>query len=229
MTPKTRIVCAAAGLAIAATVVAWAAFTPATWAKNSVATLTCAAIVVARGLAAGRPRRGGTLVWAIAAGLAASVVGDWFMNARGDDERLFLCGIGAFFAAHVCFLTGFLSRLASVRRFAAFGGTAFALGVAYFACRLAGDVPGVALKIASFSYLAVSVASLAAAFAVDLRGGGRWAAFLGIASIFGSDVIIAERVFLGVQGLGGWIIPTYLAAHFGLTAAVLLDAAAPRA
>ena len=143
----------------------------------------------------------------MAAALAVSAAGDWFMAHKGDREVPYILGIAGFFLGHVLFIAYTGPRIL----FAAAGmiaGTALAaFYLPYLLLRVIRKVPKL-LKVPVVLYTLISLAGLACAVTT-----GHIAYILGIACLLFSDTMIAESDFVGSKPCGKWILPTYYFCH----------------
>ncbi|HEX4956466.1 MAG TPA: lysoplasmalogenase [Thermoanaerobaculia bacterium] len=160
-------------------------------------------------------------LWAIAAGLACSLVGDVFLMLPGD---YFLAGLGAFLVAHLCYLVAFTtgvrfaaSRLAfAVWLLVAAGGLAFVWNHAQ---------PQLAILV--YGLVLGSMAAQATVRALTLRTRPALWAALGAAVFVLSDTLLAIDRFrapLPVAPL--LILATYYLAQ-GLIAGSVAGASSP--
>lgn len=152
----------------------------------------------------------------MAAALAASAAGDWFMAHKGDREIPYALGIAGFFLGHVLFIAYAEPRM----RFAAAGmiaGIALAaLYLPYLFLRIIRKVPKL-LRIPVVLYTLISVTGLAFAVAA-----GNTLYILGIACLLFSDTMIAESDFVGSRPCSKWILPTYYLCHILVAMSTLI-------
>jgi len=177
--------------------------------------LSCAAIVC---LASGREL--GQTKWWVVAGLAVSVIGDWFMVHKSGNLNYFICAISMFFIAHTCFCAFCLikGRIDTWFLFVLLTGY-----LPFFFVVLRPEIPQPALFIAVLVYLLVSCLSLSAAAGLRLPAIVRGTYMEGIALFVFSDTIIALTSFAGYRGdLKYLILPTYFASHTVITLALVL-------
>ncbi|WP_051966466.1 lysoplasmalogenase [Kitasatospora mediocidica] len=146
--------------------------------------------------------------------LLASAVGDTLLQF--DDEGAFLAGMGAFAAAHVCYVTMFAQQGALTdRRRAALVSTAYAAAWAVMISQLWPGLGALRIPVAGYSLLLASTAVTSAG--LGLRAG------LGGGLFLLSDTLIATRI-AGWRELPGhefWIMSTYVAAQYLLATAAL--------
>ncbi|MDR0506037.1 MAG: lysoplasmalogenase [Dysgonamonadaceae bacterium] len=158
--------------------------------------------------------------WLLVAALAFSIVGDWFLKHRNDDDMRFVYGIALFFIAHICYLA-FCLKNGNIRLLLLF--ILLAGYLPFFIFRLMPAISDSVLQMAVLAYMLISCVSLAAAQGLRLSTMfARWLFFAGIACIVFSDTLIAVYEFLNE---GKWLYdhlmtPTYYAAHILITYAV---------
>ncbi len=150
-------------------------------------------------------------------GLCFSALGDWFLNHERKRTWFFLCGVGGFFAGHLCFLIHSLLCGGFSWVCTAASLSLFALLALFLLRRL--TFRRRPIRLAVWLYAAISALS----FGFSLCGGfdplpGVFFS-AGIFMILFSDYIIALSRFGGVKGFGGWIMPTYFACHIFIAAA----------
>ena len=179
--------------------------------------VTLLLIAVCAGTMTARGRWNGI---ALTAGLAASLGGDLFLSNRAGTEWRFLAGIGMFAIAHGCFLLHARLRWRSWNRpVAAAAGTAYGI---YFLCLACCGEMSPAVFVCAALYAALSLTTLAAA--AGRRRGFSGGAFLaGIGLLLFSDTVISFREFLGWDGIGFLILPTYLLSQVLLTLALVFE------
>ncbi len=149
-----------------------------------------------------------------AAGLALSGLGDTALLAAEDAERWFVPGMGAFAAAHACYIAA-LARdgaASGVRPRVAAG---YAALWAVLIAVLWRNLGGLRVPVAAYSLLLVSMAVLAS--------GRNRAAAAGGALFVVSDALIACGLagINAVPGQESAVMPTYVAAQFLLAAGFL--------
>jgi len=164
-----------------------------------------------------RPERPAWL-WVAWCGLAATMIGDYFLVIRhaGLESAEFLGGVAGFGLAHLLWI-GFFARnyrinlkvvLALLSSFAAF-----------FWVRMWPVLPSDALRAALIGYMTLSAIDVAFAF------GARSKAFaFGLGLLFFSDVMIAGSRVLKIASLQQLVGVTYLAALIGVTLGIVLSA-----
>ena len=157
---------------------------------SALTTLSCAALAAPRAPL-------------MAAALAVSALGDWFMAHKGANQRLYRMGILFFLLAHILFIVYALTR-ARLRPLPLVLGAALAVGYAlYLRGRVLPRVPAL-LKLPAALYTAVSVLGFTAALMT-----GDAAYIAGIGLLLFSDTMIAENDFLHHRACGALILPTY--------------------
>lgn len=155
----------------------------------------------------------------VAAALAVSAVGDWFLAVRGKRVRLFIAGIGAFLLAHVGFLVFALLQGRMVWPVFAILAAVYA-AFHFFGVRP--RTPNRTFSAAVFAYMIASCASFAAACGMGLPPIPKWLFVSGIALVMASDTFIGLREFLCFRKVKRLILPTYYLGHMGIVAAILL-------
>ncbi len=153
--------------------------------------------------------------------LLASAAGDTLLQVGG--ETAFLAGMGAFAAAHVCYVTMFAQQGALTdRRRTALAALGYAVAWAVMISQLWPGLGALRIPVAGYSLLLTSTAVTSAG--LGLRAG------LGGGLFLLSDTLIATRL-AGWQALPGhefWIMSTYIAAQYLLASAALKAAEDPR-
>ena len=157
-------------------------------------------------------------IWYVVAAFVFSMVGDTFLSTRGDDEMMFVYGIGGFFLAHLGYL-GYALANGKVHRAALLILTAGY--VPFFIWSLNPAIDEAILSGAVLVYLLISVLVLAAAIGLRLVGLPNWTYVAGITSIVVSDTFIAFNEFLDLTTFNDWILPTYYFAHIIITYGIL--------
>ncbi len=149
-----------------------------------------------------------------AAGLALSGLGDTALLAADNAERWFVPGMGAFAAAHACYVTA-LARDGAARRVRPRVAAGYAALWAVLIAFLWRNLGALRVPVAAYSLLLVSMAVLAS--------GRNRAAAAGGALFVVSDALIAG----GLAGINAVprqesaVMPTYVAAQFLLAAGFL--------
>ena len=161
---------------------------------SALTTLSCAALAAARAPV-------------MAAALAVSALGDYFMAHRGGRERVYALGIAGFFIGHALFLAQAVpaARPRAVH-WAALAALAAAYG-AYFFFRAMPRMPKL-LRVPGGLYTAISVAGFGCAL---MTNDPCYAAGIGL--LLFSDTMIAENDFLGNRRVAPLILPTYYLCH----------------
>ncbi|MFE9425484.1 lysoplasmalogenase [Kitasatospora sp. NPDC006697] len=146
--------------------------------------------------------------------LLASAAGDTLLQV--DDEAAFLAGMGAFAAAHVCYITMFAKQGALTdRRRITIVAAGYATAWLVLITQLWPGLGDLKVPVAGYSLLLASTA-------VGSAGLG-WRAGLGGGLFLLSDTLIATRLakWKELPGHEFWIMSTYLAAQYLLTTAAL--------
>lgn len=176
----------------------------------------CAAILIIHGLS--RSDIGWSLAWVIVA-LGFSMIGDAFLSNKGNSERYFVIGIGAYLLAHVGYLL--FALLNGGLNWPVLGVLLTGYLVYYvLALRVAIDSP--LLSVSALAYLVVSCVALAAAFGLRLAPATRALYVIGIVLIVLSDTFISFNEFLRYRAFNKLILPTYYMAHTSITLSILL-------
>lgn len=171
---------------------------------SALTSLACAVLA----LAGGAP--------VLAAALAVSAVGDYFMAHKGEREAVYALGIGGFFIGHALLIAYALPRVQPrAWHWAVLAALAVLYGV-YFLRRVLPRMPK-SLRLPGGLYTAISVAG----FGCALMTGSAWYA-IGVGLLLFSDTMIAEKDFLGRRGVAALILPTYYLCHVLVTLSALL-------
>jgi len=180
--------------------------------------LLASAVAVIR---AGKPCRSYWLAWC---GLAATMIGDYFLAVRGAPlhSDAFLCGAAGFSLAHLCWIA-FLRRHAAWNPRLAFALT-FSFGV-LFAARVIPALPSHRLAWALSAYALLSILSVSFACGVH-RLSRAWR--YGLCALLFSDAMIVFGQILRVPHLSKAVGVTYLASLVLIAAAILRCGRAPR-
>lgn len=157
-------------------------------------------------------------IWYVVAAFVFSMIGDTFLSTRGDDDMMFVYGIGGFFLAHLGYLAyalvnGKVNRPALLVLVAGY--------IPFFIWSLNPAIDDGILSGAVLVYLLISVLVLAAAIGLRLTGIPKWTYVAGIISIVVSDTFIAFNEFLDLTTFNDWILPTYYFAHIIITFGIL--------
>lgn len=200
----------AVGAAVLNTAAATAGIDAAVYLLKPLATLALVAIVLKR-QAVGSYR-----TW-IAAGLTASLAGDILLMLP---QNLFVAGLAAFLAAHLCYIRAFVSDGGGLRAptLAAVPVLAAAVGVLAYLWPTLG-----ALRVPVVCYVAVisTMAWQAIARAQVRRTTGAVLAAVGSVFFLASDASLAIRKFAApFPGAMLVVLATYYAAQWGLTLSV---------
>ncbi len=156
--------------------------------------------------------------WWVVAAFVFSMIGDAFLSNKGDDEMMFVYGIGGFFLAHLGYLgyplvNGRINRTALVVLYAGY--------IPFYIWSLRPAIDDAVLSIAVLVYLLISCLVLAAAMGLDRRGWPGRSYIVGIALIVVSDTFIAFNEFLDYTTFNELILPTYYLAHITITAGLI--------
>ena len=183
---------------------------------HALLTFSCACIVGAAGILAR-----GTAIIPLLAGLAISLVGDYFMCHKKDRQWMYILGIAFFLIAHVCFIVYSVPRfVGEVRIWVCAAALLLALGW-YMQKRVLPNIDSMPMRIAVAVYCAVSLISLISAAGMD---GNRYEAILyafGIFMIVSSDCMIAECDFVHSPTWQHYIRPLYALCHILVTASAI--------
>jgi len=182
--------------------------------------ISCAAICVALLITPRNRVAGRVWLWAIAAAMVLSVIGDLFLTFRTSDTG-FVVGIGFFLLAHLGFLTYALKRVRF--RWLVLVVIAIPLLVLYFVFFLPPLITSPALAVAVLAYLLVSCFSLAAAIDLGSHSAARWVYAAGILSLVISDAFIAFDDFAGIKAVSPLIMPLYYLCHVLVAVSVILE------
>jgi uncharacterized membrane protein YhhN len=149
-----------------------------------------------------------------AAAMALSGAGDIALLAAESAERWFVPGMGAFAAAHACYITA-LARSGAARGVRPRVAAGYAALWAVLIVALWRNLGGLRVPVAAYSLLLVSMAVLAS--------GRNRAAAAGGALFVVSDALIACGLagINAVPGQESAVMPTYVAAQFLLAAGFL--------
>ena len=173
------------------------------YAFSALTTLSCAALVAARAPV-------------MAAALAVSAVGDYFMAHKGNRESVYALGIAGFFVGHALFI----AQAVSAARPRAIHWVVLALLAAlygaYFLLRAMPRMPK-SLRLPGALYTAISVAGFACAL---MTGSACYA--VGIGLLLFSDTMIAENDFLGNHQVAALILPAYYLCHILVALSALI-------
>ena len=161
----------------------------------------------------------------VAAALLLSFLGDYMLGPWGGSFLGFVCGVALFLLAHLgyvafCLCHGrvnwvWLAVLAAV------------FGAGYYGVLLRPRIGDAVTNCAVLAYILVSCLSMAAALGLDKRdarnGHPRFLFAAGIACLLISDLLIAQRRFLGDATLYALMMPTYFASQLLATASILTN------
>lgn len=179
-------------------------------------TLACLMAVMAWGTA--HCRRRDTLTCSMA--VAFSLAGDAVLAHIGGTDNGFLMGVALFFIAHL-FYTSFFMMHGKIQPWVLlFGGGAV---LTYVLGWLLPVIPLLTIRSAITAYALVSVLSLSAACGMyKLRGWGQVLCILGISCLLFSDILIAQRKFLGSDVGYSLMLPTYFLSHIIISFAFVM-------
>ncbi|MDD4101096.1 MAG: lysoplasmalogenase family protein [Kiritimatiellae bacterium] len=180
--------------------------------------LLVSAVFILRG---GRACRSYWLAWT---GLAATMIGDYFLAVKVSplDSAGFLCGVAGFSLAHLCWI-GFLCQHARWSPRIAFGLT-LSLGV-FFAARMLPAIEAPRLLTALSAYTLISIISVSFACGSH-RLSSAWR--YGLCLLLFSDAMIAFGHILRVPFLKNLIGLTYLASLLCIATAICRCSICPR-
>lgn len=170
---------------------------------SALTTLSCAAIALTRSPL-------------LAAALAISAAGDYFMAHKGGHEWLYLLGIAGFFLGHALLIAYAVRRAQPRPMHWIVGGVLLAAYLCYLGVRVLPNMPAL-LKIPGVLYTLISVAGLTCAL---MTGNPLYA--LGVALLLFSDTMIAEHDFAKNAAAGPLILPTYYLCHILVTLSALI-------
>lgn len=156
--------------------------------------------------------------WWVVAAFFFSMVGDAFLSNKGDDEMMFVYGIGGFFVAHLGYL-GFALTNGKVQKLAV--ALLYAGYLPFYLQSLNPAIDDAVLSVAVLVYLLISCLVLAAAIGIEPPGIPKWTYVAGITSIVVSDTLIAFDEFLDFTAFNDLILPTYYFAHTIITAGLI--------
>lgn len=147
----------------------------------------------------------------MAAALAVSAVGDYFMAHKGNREILYVCGIAGFFLGHVLLIAYAMTDVQNFKAGLYAGAALGAFFMPYLLMRVIRKVPKL-LKLPVVLYTLISLLGLSCAVTT-----GNVLYIVGIASLLFSDTMIAEYDFVGSKAAGALILPTYYLSHILVT------------
>ncbi len=184
---------------------------------RSATTLSC--MLIALGFVA--TRRMPCCAWWIVAAFALSFAGDYVLGHWGGGFEGFVCGVGLFLVAHLCYVA--YSLCCGRMRWWLLALLVGIFGVYYFALLLPA-ISDTVTSVAVLSYIIISCLSMAAAVGLDVKECGslsRALYIIGIASLLFSDLLIAQKRFLHDGTLYALMMPTYFASQILVTASLL--------
>lgn len=152
----------------------------------------------------------------LAAGLAASCLGDYFLAHKNGRDEVYVMGILGFFLGHLLFLIDALRRIKSLGAPLAIGAVLLIGYTAYMILRALPKMPKM-LKLPATLYMLISVAGFTCAMAT-----GDAVYIAAIAALVFSDTMIAEHDFLGNARCALPILPTYYLCHILIALSALM-------
>lgn len=179
-------------------------------------TLSCLMAVMAWGTA--HCRRRDTLTCSMA--VVFSLAGDAVLAHIGGTDNGFLVGVALFFIAHLFYTSFFLMHGKIQPWVLLFSGGAV---LTYVLGWLLPAIPFVSIRSAITAYALVSVLSFSAACGMYKLGGwGQALCILGISCLLFSDILIAQRKFLGSDAGYCLMLPTYFLSHIIISFAFVM-------
>lgn len=170
---------------------------------SALTTLSCAALAAPHSIL-------------LAAALAVSAIGDYFMCHRNGRDEVYRLGIAGFFFGHILFIAFALSR-------ARFSILPFVIGIllaafyaVYLVKRILPRVPKL-LRLPAALYTIISVIGFTCAMMT-----GCAVYIIGIFMLLFSDTMIAEHDFAGSQPAGILVLPTYYLCHILVTLSAMI-------
>lgn len=153
----------------------------------------------------------------VVAGLVFSLVGDVLLMAS---PRLFVGGLLAFLAAHLCYLRAFTGDTRLFAQPAALAGL-LAVGAGILAVLWDGLEPALKLPVVVYMLVLVAMAAQAIARAQRHPELATWSAALGAMLFVASDTLLAIDRFRSPVLLAPlWVLGTYWAAQWGIAQSV---------
>lgn len=161
--------------------------------------------------------------WLAFGGLAATMIGDYFLAYRAAplDSPLFIFGVCGFSLAQGCWI-GFFHAHGRLSWTCALS-LVLSIGVLYVT-RLLPASPGALPAFFIGFYSLLSILSLSSACGLSDRLPGKSAWIVGIGALLFSDVMIGLSNILRIRYWGRWIGGTYLLALLAVTLALVLGA-----
>lgn len=157
----------------------------------------------------------------LAAGLVASVIGDWFLTHQKKHEKRFVLGVAFFFIAHCLFALRSMVWFSFDSKALIIAIVLIALLSVYYLFRLVKSLSD-GVKVPIMLYMLISVASLYFALSAKTATSAYLVCVLGIALILFSDLMIAESSFMRRASAEKLVLPTYYACHVCLALSALL-------
>lgn len=176
-----------------------------------------------------------TAVGFVALALALSFCGDYVLGHWGGSFEGFVCGVGLFLLAHLGYVAYCLCR--GRLRWGWLVALCLVFGAGYYGVLLRPHIGDAVTSVAVLAYVLVSCLSMAAALGLKKKSefseyseysekpdGASLSHILfavGIASLLFSDLLIAQKRFLGDDTLYALMMPTYFASQLLVTASIL--------
>lgn len=175
---------------------------------SALTTLACAALIAVYGRA--------PAIGLVAAALAVSAAGDWFLAHHRGRETFYALGVGGFLVGHALLIAFAAHRAAPSPMALVAGGLLLALYAAYLTQIVLPGMPKM-LRLPAVLYTLVSIAG----FTVALTSGDAVYASA-IALLLFSDTMIAAADFAGRKELSFLILPTYYLCHILIALSAML-------
>ena len=191
---------------------------------RSSTTLLCLAIVLAFSVLRQRQR---TALWVVVA-FAFSFAGDYVLCHWGGHFEGFVAGVGLFLLAHLGYVAYSLCRGHIVWWLLALLVVVF---VTYYVLLLRPAISDSVTSLAVLAYILISCLSMATAAGIQpsltsspygIAPTSRFLFIAGVASLLFSDLLIAQKRFLGDDTLYLLMMPTYFASQLLITASLLI-------
>lgn len=158
-------------------------------------------------------------MWLILLAFLFSMIGDCFLSNMGNNNILFMIGIGLYLLAHLGYLFYSVYN-GSIRWGITFGILGLFLCFYYYV--LYPHFSDTILASIVLFYLVVSCVSLGAALGIKAKYYIKWPFVAGVALILFSDTIISFKEFVKEDAYNFLILPTYYLAQIGITISVYL-------
>lgn len=158
----------------------------------------------------------------VALALLFSFSGDYVLGHWGGTFEGFILGVALFLLAHLGYVAFCLRR----GKFAwhPFLVLCTVFGFGYYGFLLRPAIGDAVTSVSVLAYVLVSCLSLAAALGLKGAGAFRILFIAGIGSLLFSDLLIAQKRFLGDNTLYALMMPTYFASQLLVTTASLVSA-----